>query len=72
MDWTLKVMVVPVRDVDRAIAFYRDEVGFNVDHDTRAGASAFRPAHTARIRMFHRAQRPFSDAARIAAGSPAP
>ena len=41
MDWTLEVVVVPVADVDRAIAFYRDEVGFNVDHDTRAGAQRF-------------------------------
>jgi predicted enzyme related to lactoylglutathione lyase len=37
MDWTLEVAVVPVGDVDRAIAFYRDQVGFNLDHDTRAG-----------------------------------
>jgi len=36
MDWTLEVVVVPVGDVDRAIAFYRDQVGFNLDHDTRA------------------------------------
>ena len=41
MDWTLEVVVVPVADVDRAIAFYRDEVGFNLDHDTRAGAQRF-------------------------------
>jgi catechol 2,3-dioxygenase-like lactoylglutathione lyase family enzyme len=36
MDWTLEV-VVPVNDVDRAIAFYRDQVGFHLDHDTQAG-----------------------------------
>jgi predicted enzyme related to lactoylglutathione lyase len=41
MDWTLEVVVVPVADVDQAIAFYRDEVGFNLDHDTRAGAQRF-------------------------------
>jgi predicted enzyme related to lactoylglutathione lyase len=41
MDWTLEVVVVPVADVDRAIAFYRDDVGFNLDHDTRAGAQRF-------------------------------
>jgi catechol 2,3-dioxygenase-like lactoylglutathione lyase family enzyme len=29
------VVVVPVSDVDRAKAFYADQVGFNVDHDTR-------------------------------------
>jgi predicted enzyme related to lactoylglutathione lyase len=41
MDWTLEVVVVPVGDVDRAIAFYRDQVGFNLDHDTRAGEQRF-------------------------------
>ena len=35
MNWTLEVVVVPVTDVDRAKAFYADQVGFNVDHDTR-------------------------------------
>ena len=35
MDWTLEVVIVPVRDLDRAIAFYRDQVGFELDHDTR-------------------------------------
>ena len=41
MNWTLEVVVVPVGDVDRAIAFYRDHVGFNLDHDTRAGDQRF-------------------------------
>jgi catechol 2,3-dioxygenase-like lactoylglutathione lyase family enzyme len=41
MDWTLEVVVVPVGDVDRAIAFYRDQLGFRLDHDTRAGAQRF-------------------------------
>lgn len=35
MDWTLEVVVLPVADLDRAIAFYRDRVGFELDHDTR-------------------------------------
>lgn len=35
MDWTLEVVVLPVGDIDRAIEFYRDKVGFHVDHDTR-------------------------------------
>ena len=35
MNWTLEVVVVPVSDVDRAKAFYAEQVGFNVDHDTR-------------------------------------
>jgi len=37
MNWTLEVVVVPVSDVDRAKAFYADQVGFRVDHDTRVG-----------------------------------
>jgi catechol 2,3-dioxygenase-like lactoylglutathione lyase family enzyme len=41
MDWTLEVVVVPVSDVDRAIAFYRDRLGFNLDHDTHAGEMRF-------------------------------
>ena len=35
MDWTLEVVVLPVSDLDRSIAFYRDQVGFALDHDTR-------------------------------------
>ena len=34
MDWTLEVVVLPVSDIDRSIAFYRDKVGFALDHDT--------------------------------------
>ncbi len=34
MDWTLEVVVVPVADIDRAVTFYRDQVGFALDHDT--------------------------------------
>jgi catechol 2,3-dioxygenase-like lactoylglutathione lyase family enzyme len=33
MDWKLELVVVPVSDVDRAKAFYADQVGFVVDHD---------------------------------------
>lgn len=35
MNWTLEVVVVPVSDVDRAKAFYAEQLGFNVDHDTK-------------------------------------
>jgi catechol 2,3-dioxygenase-like lactoylglutathione lyase family enzyme len=35
MDWKLELVVVPVRDVDRAKRFYSEQVGFAVDHDTR-------------------------------------
>jgi catechol 2,3-dioxygenase-like lactoylglutathione lyase family enzyme len=34
VDWTLEVVVLPVSDIDRAVAFYRDQVGFHLDHDT--------------------------------------
>src|SRR5256714_12742487 len=33
MDWKLELVSVPVSDVDRAKAFYVDQVGFNADHD---------------------------------------
>jgi predicted enzyme related to lactoylglutathione lyase len=33
MDWKLELVSVPVTDVDRAKAFYVDQVGFNPDHD---------------------------------------
>ena len=35
MDWTLEVIVLPVSDIDASTAFYRDQVGFELDHDTR-------------------------------------
>jgi catechol 2,3-dioxygenase-like lactoylglutathione lyase family enzyme len=35
VDWTLEVVILPVSDIDRAIGFYRDQVGFELDHDTR-------------------------------------
>lgn len=35
MDWTLEVVVVPVSDIERSAAFYRDQVGFHLDHDTQ-------------------------------------
>jgi catechol 2,3-dioxygenase-like lactoylglutathione lyase family enzyme len=34
MDWTLEVVVLPVSDIDQSIEFYRDKVGFELDHDT--------------------------------------
>jgi catechol 2,3-dioxygenase-like lactoylglutathione lyase family enzyme len=37
MNWTLEVVVVPVSDIDRAKAFYADQLGFTLDHDTRIG-----------------------------------
>jgi len=35
MDWTLEVVVLPVGDIDRAIEFYPDKVGFHLDHNTQ-------------------------------------
>jgi predicted enzyme related to lactoylglutathione lyase len=33
MAWKLEVVFIPVTDVDRAKAFYVDQVGFHADHD---------------------------------------
>jgi predicted enzyme related to lactoylglutathione lyase len=33
MDWKLELVAVPVTDVDRAKAFYTEQLGFNADHD---------------------------------------
>lgn len=33
MDWKIELVFVPVTDVDRAKAFYVDQVGFHADHD---------------------------------------
>jgi catechol 2,3-dioxygenase-like lactoylglutathione lyase family enzyme len=37
MNWTLEVVCVPVKDVDRAKSFYAEQLGFHVDHDTKIG-----------------------------------
>jgi catechol 2,3-dioxygenase-like lactoylglutathione lyase family enzyme len=37
VNWTLEVVVVPVRDIDRAKAFYAGKLGFVVDHDIEMG-----------------------------------
>jgi predicted enzyme related to lactoylglutathione lyase len=39
MDWKIELLAVPVTDVDRAKAFYVDQVGFNADHDHRVNES---------------------------------
>ena len=39
MDWKLELIVVPVSDVDRAKAFYVDNVGFGLDVDHSVGDS---------------------------------
>jgi predicted enzyme related to lactoylglutathione lyase len=35
VDWKLELVAIPVSDVDRAKAFYTDQVGFTADHDHR-------------------------------------
>jgi catechol 2,3-dioxygenase-like lactoylglutathione lyase family enzyme len=39
MDWKLELVFVPVTDVDRAKAFYVDQVGFHADHDQQVNES---------------------------------
>jgi catechol 2,3-dioxygenase-like lactoylglutathione lyase family enzyme len=33
VDWKLELIGIPVSDVDRAKAFYTEQVGFDADHD---------------------------------------
>jgi predicted enzyme related to lactoylglutathione lyase len=33
MDWKIELLAVPVSDIDRAKAFYVDQVGFTADYD---------------------------------------
>jgi predicted enzyme related to lactoylglutathione lyase len=33
LDWKLELVAIPVSDVDRAKAFYMEQVGFHADHD---------------------------------------
>jgi catechol 2,3-dioxygenase-like lactoylglutathione lyase family enzyme len=33
VDWRLELVAIPVSDVDRAKAFYTEQIGFNADHD---------------------------------------
>jgi catechol 2,3-dioxygenase-like lactoylglutathione lyase family enzyme len=35
MDWKIELVAIPVTDVDRAKAFYVEQVGFAADHDHR-------------------------------------
>jgi catechol 2,3-dioxygenase-like lactoylglutathione lyase family enzyme len=39
MDYKLEVVMLPVSDVDRAKAFYTEQLGFKLDVDHRAGDS---------------------------------
>jgi catechol 2,3-dioxygenase-like lactoylglutathione lyase family enzyme len=35
MDWKIELIFIPVTDVDRAKAFYVDQVGFHADYDVQ-------------------------------------
>ncbi len=37
MQMKLELVLLPITDVDRSIAFYRDQVGFALDHDVEPG-----------------------------------
>jgi catechol 2,3-dioxygenase-like lactoylglutathione lyase family enzyme len=37
MDMKLEVVPLPVTDVDRSLAFYKEKVGFHLDHDVQPG-----------------------------------
>ena len=37
MDYSLEVIGIPVSDVDAAVRFYVDQVGFHLDHDMSPG-----------------------------------
>jgi predicted enzyme related to lactoylglutathione lyase len=39
MDMKIELVAIPVTDVDRAKAFYVDQVGFNADHDQQVHES---------------------------------
>ena len=69
MDWKIELVAIPVTDVDRAEAFYADQVGFNADHDTRSTRASVRAAHPAPLGVLHRAgRRDHPDAAGLAKG----
>ena len=38
MDWKIELVAIPVSDIDRAKAFYVDQIGFNADHDHQVSA----------------------------------
>ena len=39
LNWKLELVAIPVTDIDRAKAFYVDQVGFNADYDVRVNES---------------------------------
>ena len=63
MDWTLEVVILPVSDIDRSVAFYRDQVGFHLDHDTTNEFMHVVQLTPQRLGLLDRDRRP-ADAAR--------
>ena len=43
MEMKLELVAIPVSDVDRARDFYKDKVGFNLDHGTRRELLVYDP-----------------------------
>jgi predicted enzyme related to lactoylglutathione lyase len=39
MDFKLELIPLPVADIDRALKFYVEQVGFHLDHDVRPSAT---------------------------------
>ena len=57
MDWKLELVAVPVSDVDRAKAFYTEQVGFNADHDHQVSEDLrFVQLTPPRVGLLHRAR----------------
>lgn len=56
MAWMLEVIVVPVADIDRAKAFYSEQLGFAVDHDVVISDDAriVQLTPPPRLRLLHR------------------
>ena len=64
MDWKLELVAVPVSDVDRAKAFYADQVGFNArPRPPRQRRPPLRPDDTTRLGLLDRDRERLTDAA---------
>lgn len=49
MNWTLEVVTLPVRNIDAAVTFYRDKVGFHLDD--HIANEPLEIAHPTRVRL---------------------
>jgi len=57
MNMKLELVAVPVTDVDRAKAFYVNQVGFHEDHDHQVGAAGNHRRVGTRCHYLHITQR---------------